>query len=447
MTVSSSDYDSLLEKTYFESLEDIGQFAWDFMTYFDTTIGNRQTAYLEKYIGYDEYVDLAVYTEEMHRFMIREKFANNTEWMHHSELELRSNVKVAELGDHYYLVTVPYTSYQGDGQAQFLVNFNSLDPRIENLYLGMAGSIDEIVAGSLDERDMENPEKWLDSAWTEAVLTDLDNYGEELLAQAQENWPSYQVGDFGDYYASGDATWSTEGNSYAYRLVLSGQMPNAALGTTFVVLSNDLSIDFDDAMWACGISSNLEDYFSPDRAKIVDWQSYELPVTELPAFTYGGDDEILKIICNYMVSMDYDVNNALGVVEIPAPVIVYVDDSDSEYTKVWANLWSFNYTLDGTTLVSESGGENPCLLYIRKGDYPVVANVYEVGDGSNHLKDVRKITREHPEVYQELLDVMGDSRNEKCVEVREKLLRYYVNYYELDVDSYQDYGWEPVMLE
>ena len=84
-------------------------------------------------------------------------------------------------------------------------------------------------------------------------------------------------GMFVEYTQNDDGTWSAAGYDYKYRLVLAGQWNNAVKGTVYTVLSNDPNITFEDAMWASGISSNMDDYFSPEYAMIVDWQSYDLP--------------------------------------------------------------------------------------------------------------------------------------------------------------------------
>ena len=47
-------------------------------------------------------------------------------------------------------------------------------------------------------------------------------------------------------------------------------MPNAAVDSYFVYLSNIEEITFDQAYKAAGVSSNSEDYFSPEKAILVE---------------------------------------------------------------------------------------------------------------------------------------------------------------------------------
>ena len=72
------------------------------------------------------------------------------------------------------------------------------------------------------------------------------------------------------YYEMNDGTWECDGYSYKYRLEISGRMPNAAKSSTFVYLSNVESISFEQAYLAAGVSSNTEDYFSPEDAVLVE---------------------------------------------------------------------------------------------------------------------------------------------------------------------------------
>ena len=76
---------------------------------------------------------------------------------------------------------------------------------------------------------------------------------------------------FRTYYKMSDGTWSCGGFSYKYRLEISGRMPNAAVDSTFVYLSNLEKISFDRAWKAAGLSSYTGDYFPPEEAVLVEW--------------------------------------------------------------------------------------------------------------------------------------------------------------------------------
>ena len=64
-------------------------------------------------------------------------------------------------------------------------------------------------------------------------------------------------------------TWVCEDQTYKYRLDISGRMPNAANDSNFAFLSNIEEITFEQAYNQL-ISSNSEDFFSPEEAVLVE---------------------------------------------------------------------------------------------------------------------------------------------------------------------------------
>ena len=79
-------------------------------------------------------------------------------------------------------------------------------------------------------------------------------------------------GGYQTYYEMSDGTWKCGDHTYKYRLEISGRMPNAVKDSTFVYLSNIEEIPFERAYMAAGVSSNSEDYFSPEEAVLVEMQ-------------------------------------------------------------------------------------------------------------------------------------------------------------------------------
>ena len=77
-------------------------------------------------------------------------------------------------------------------------------------------------------------------------------------------------GNVKTYYEMTDGTWMCDDHLYRYRLEIHGRMPNSAEDSTFVYLSNIEEITFDQAYKAAGISSNSDDYFSPDKAVLAE---------------------------------------------------------------------------------------------------------------------------------------------------------------------------------
>lgn len=75
-----------------------------------------------------------------------------------------------------------------------------------------------------------------------------------------------------EYSHNSDGTWECGGNTYQYKLVITGRMPNAMWDSTFVYLSNRKDITLEQAWNAAGFSSNSEDYFAPEDAVLVGWK-------------------------------------------------------------------------------------------------------------------------------------------------------------------------------
>ena len=78
------------------------------------------------------------------------------------------------------------------------------------------------------------------------------------------------TGNMRTYSRMADGTWECDGHTYQYRLEITGRMPNAAADSSFVFLSNIPEISFKRAYMAAGFSSNMEDYFTPEEAVLVE---------------------------------------------------------------------------------------------------------------------------------------------------------------------------------
>ena len=72
------------------------------------------------------------------------------------------------------------------------------------------------------------------------------------------------------YSEMSDGSWTCGNHTYKNCLEISGRIPNAAVDTTFVYLSNLKEITFEQAWKASGLSSNMNDYFSLEDAVLVD---------------------------------------------------------------------------------------------------------------------------------------------------------------------------------
>lgn len=65
-----------------------------------------------------------------------------------------------------------------------------------------------------------------------------------------------------------DGTWSAAGHTYKDKLVLTGKLPNSSAITTYVVLSNDTSLTFEEVSKSF-LSSDSNDQIVMIRACVV----------------------------------------------------------------------------------------------------------------------------------------------------------------------------------
>ena len=168
----------------------------------------------------------------------------------------------------------------------------------------------------------------------------------------------------------------------------------------------------------------------------------------LPAYGYPGEDPIVGAVANYSAEhasqyWDHDV----ACVTIPAPVIhktVTVDDTN---TDVYGSFWILKYTLEGRTLVCVSGGEEPGIMHLELVDQVwTVASVETAGDGDDYAADIKRFAngdRELEEAYFAAADLSAAMPQE----IRTRFIREYVEANGLDINAYQDYGWDPVTLK
>ena len=162
----------------------------------------------------------------------------------------------------------------------------------------------------------------------------------------------------------------------------------------------------------------------------------------LPEFHYVDDAPYMDTILDYMVQTRGQWFES-GDVMIPNFVIMGTDETNPDDIKVWGNFWVMNYDLEGDNLMMKNGGENPGLLHLKKtGTGYTVTGADMVGDGSSNAPDARRIfgTDEKLMRFYQNQDLVVD-RN------RADTIRRYVIRNGLNINSFQDYGWDKVMLK
>lgn len=180
--------------------------------------------------------------------------------------------------------------------------------------------------------------------------------------------------------------------------------------------------------------------------------------TPLSPYRYTGDDGIEKAITEYFQAQDMYYRPE-GTVMIPAFCIFKsetVVDPQSKGSneakkgdvKVYGNFWDFVYSRKDKTLFCESGGEAPGVIYLKRtGDNAYEVTTFDrVGDGSQYSEDIKRICNGNKVLEQQYYDA-SDAGKDPLKTRRMWYIWNYVTDNDLDINSYQDYGWEPVALE
>lgn len=175
----------------------------------------------------------------------------------------------------------------------------------------------------------------------------------------------------------------------------------------------------------------------------------------LPPYTYSGKEPYIKEICEYFRTLaegeeqwnkDLAVSDGKGlnVVYIPVPVILKTE-TVGHRTYVYGQFWDMWYALDGTNLYNISGGENSGRLELTEQNGELhVTGFEQIRDGDAYVKDWKRLCKDDQKLYESLF------AREKIQEQRENLRREMILLYaldnRLDIESYQDFGWDPVSL-
>lgn len=88
---------------------------------------------------------------------------------------------------------------------------------------------------------------------------------QEIASNVQE---TEKEGLLYNYEENSDGTWSANGITYQHKVVLTGKMANAINTTTYVVLTNNSKLTFEDVEKSF-ISSNSADQLDAENACVV----------------------------------------------------------------------------------------------------------------------------------------------------------------------------------
>ena len=166
----------------------------------------------------------------------------------------------------------------------------------------------------------------------------------------------------------------------------------------------------------------------------------------LPQYKSAVSGSIEEAITLYLwKEFGFEEANEPGAVNIPAYVIIRQTEAD-DITRVYGDFWVYGYKLEGKNLSCISGGSYAGVFYLRQNENGYEAQSFEmVADGSGYEESLDKICEGDEELKQKFLDV-SDASNDECKAARRNFINLYAVANNLEIESYQDYGWDPVML-
>ncbi len=180
------------------------------------------------------------------------------------------------------------------------------------------------------------------------------------------------------------------------------------------------------AMTSCGTSCSKND----DESVAIDTIA---PMSQDTTYEQAIDRYLVESIAP---------NYAPAEISIPNVAIIGVDESNPEDIQVWGDFWVFNYNVKGDTLKTESGGNHPGLIHLRKvGKEFEVTSIDVVADGAGNEESAKKIFGDKYEKFRATNSDVSLREQSRQEDIKE-----YVQKAGLKVSMYQDYGWPPVKL-
>lgn len=173
-----------------------------------------------------------------------------------------------------------------------------------------------------------------------------------------------------------------------------------------------------------------------EEADSTDANTFSAKTDELPDYEYPGPELFYYELYDYVEDFNEDYSEAD--VSIPCIQIAAEDESDKNDIKVYGNFAIYNYNLDGDTLACASGGSYPGVMHIKSTDegYEVVS-FDVVGDGSDFDESAKEIFGDK---YDDFMKIYSDDEARETV--RAQIISNYVFANNLDIQFYQDYGWD-----
>ena len=168
----------------------------------------------------------------------------------------------------------------------------------------------------------------------------------------------------------------------------------------------------------------------------------------LPAYAWTGEDPVVAAVIAYMQETDFGFETPEGGVMIPTPIILKTEmNADETEATVYGNFWIFTYALKGKILETGPCGENPGVIKLEKKDGAwAVTSAEFAGSGDDYLEDIKKFANGDKELEAQFALTVGASEDSILPQYQRAAVVEYVQANGLDIEAYQDTGWDPVSV-
>ncbi len=193
---------------------------------------------------------------------------------------------------------------------------------------------------------------------------------------------------------------------------------------------------------ACGSSDSETEAEAPAEEPAAE-EAVTVESIDGSVYGYMGEDPVEATVYEYVattIAGNFDVEE--GMVSIPTVTIIDKIENEDGTVDVTGDFWVDNYTIEGDTLMNQSGGNFAGKLHIvMEGDAYKVDSFEAVGDGSEFEPTAKKIFGDS---YDKFMEINGDQEAREAL--RTETVANFVKANNLEVTQYQDFGWDPVQL-
>lgn len=161
---------------------------------------------------------------------------------------------------------------------------------------------------------------------------------------------------------------------------------------------------------------------------------------ELPEYVYTGENEIIKVISEYLIDANDSFEVEEGNVFVPNIFITH-EKEDGDVRKIYTIVALYDYTKEEDTLVEDSGKELVMCFYLKKeNEEYVVDKVIKSKEGSEVLQSVKDMCGNNPKMVIEIMDEYQNIMKKRGIDkTRENDLERYVDVNDLDIRYVEAY--------